>query len=192
MINATNPGKSILDKMLYTQDSNDNSISFSKTPYLALFTKMPEVRTGGAAGDETDGAYSFTAGVEVQENTSAENKTYCRILLSSKGVTQKRLLSSAVIVGDSSISEKEREKDKAAKFPIGSARVANQDLIIFPEAEKEAYGQIVGFGIYTSLTGGTPIYWGKLSEDAGENGVVTVNQNEIPIFRLGDFRLCLG
>ena len=65
------------------------------------------------------------------------------------------------------------------------------DLIFFPEAEKEAYGEIVGFGVYAAKAGGDPYFWGKLSKDSGTNGVVTVGLNEIPIFRVGDFRICL-
>lgn len=193
MLNATNIAKKILNMLLFTAaaigaDSNaDNSVTMPKTPYLALYTTMPKV-----VKDDDSGAYQYTAGVEVQDNTEEANKTYRRVALYENGVSQKRIMGSAVIVGDSSILAADKAKDSAAGFPVGAARVANQDLIFYPEAEKEAYGNIVGFGVYDSLTGGTPYFWGTLSQDSGTNGVVTVNKNEIPIFRVGDLRICLA
>ena len=194
MLNATNIAKNILNMLLFTADANgadddrvSNTVTMPKTPYLALYTEMPKVEAG-----EGTGTYQFIDGVEVQANTIEANKTYRRVALYEKGVSQKRIMGSAVIVGDSSVSAADKEKDSAAGFPVGAARVANQDLIFFPEAEKEAYGNIVGFGVYESLTGGTPYFWGTLNQDSGTNGVVTVNKNEIPIFRVGDLRICLA
>lgn len=193
MLNATNIAKKILNMLLFTAAATgaasnaDNSVTMPKTPYLALYTTMPKV-----VKDDDSGAYQYTAGVEVQDNTEEANKTYRRVALYENGVSQKRIMGSAVIVGDSSISAADKAKDSAAGFSVGAARVANQDLIFFPEAEKEAYGDIVGFGVYDSLTGGTPYFWGTLSQDSGTNGVVTVNKNEIPIFRVGDLRICLA
>lgn len=198
MLNATNIAKKILNMLLFTADANgvtdpkvSNNVTMPKTPYLALYTKMPKVEAVGEDGEGT-GVYQFTDGVEVQTNTAEANKTYRRVALYENGVSQKRIMGSAVIVGDSSISAADKAKDSAAGFPVGAARVANQDLIFFPEAEKEAYGDIVGFGVYDRLTGGTPYFWGTLSQDSGTNGVVTVNKNEIPIFRVGDLRICLA
>ena len=185
MINANKFGKQILDRMLYTSDISSNTIAFPKTPYLGLFTTMPTITN-------QEGNYSYTKGVEVQESTPSENKTYHRVALFKEGVSEKRILGVSVIVGDTSISAEEKAKDTAAGFSIGSARVANQDLIFFPEAEKEAYGNIVGFGIFESLTAADPYLWGTLSKDSGDNGIVTVNKNEIPIFRVGDFRIALS
>ena len=69
--------------------------------------------------------------------------------------------------------------------------MSNQDLIFFPEAEKEAYGTIVGFGIFDAVSGGDPYFFGELSGSSGQSGTVTVGLNEIPIFRVGDFRIAL-
>lgn len=195
MTNANNYGKKILDALLFTAQGRTNSptntIAFPSTPYLALYTKMPEIRTGGEDGDETTGTYKYVAGTEVQASTEASKKTYTRVPLYENGVSQKRIMGNAAIVGDSALSQDDKAKDAAAKFPVGAARVANQDLIFFPEAEKEAYGEIVGFGVYEAKNGGDPYFWGELSKDSGTNGVVTVGLNEIPIFRVGDFRICL-
>ena len=195
MTNANTYGKKILDALLFTSqgvtNSTTNSITFPKEPYLALYTKMPEIRTGGEDGDETTGTYKYVAGTEVQASTESSKKTYARVPLFQNGVSQKRIMGNAVIVGDSALSQDDKAKDAAAKFPVGAARVANQDLIFFPEAEKEAYGEIVGFGVYAAKAGGDPYFWGKLSKDSGTNGVVTGGLNEIPIFRVGDFRICL-
>lgn len=195
MLNANTYGKKILDALLFTSqgvtNSTSNSITFPKTPYLALYTKMPEIRTGGDTSDDTTGTYKFVAGTEVQAATDSSKKTYRRVALYENGVSQKRIMGNAVIVGDSAVGEEDKAKDAAAKFPVGAARVANQDLIFFPEAEKEAYGEIVGFGVYGSLSGSDLYFWGELSKDSGNNGVVTVGLNEIPIFRVGDFRICL-
>ena len=186
MINATKFGKSIINAFFNTKVVNGGmSVSFPATPYLALFTTMPTVTTNG-------NDYVYTPGVEVQENTESANKTYRRVLLTSVGVSQKRLIAEAEIVGDSTVSADDKTKDAAAGFDVGSARIKNQDLIFFPEAEKEAYGTIVGFGIFDNLTGGVPYIFGNLSSDSGNNGTVTVNINEIPIFRVGDFRIALS
>lgn len=186
MINAAKHGKAILDAMLYTKDvaSNaSNTVTFPKTPYLGLFTTMPMVNA--------DGTYTYTAGVEVQQNSTLANKTYRRVALFSKGVSEKRIMGTAEIVGASSVSPDEAAKDTAAGFSVGAARVSNQDLIFFPEAEKEAYGTIVGFGIFDAVSGGDPYFFGELSGSSGQSGTVTVGLNEIPIFRVGDFRIAL-
>ena len=109
MINAAKHGKAILDAMLYTKDvaSNaSNTVTFPKTPYLGLFTTMPTVNA--------DGTYTYTAGVEVQQNSTLANKTYRRVALFSKGVSEKRIMGTAEIVGASSVSPDEAAKDTAA------------------------------------------------------------------------------
>lgn len=186
MINATSYGKAIMNAFFNTKKVNGGStITFPGAPYLGLFTTMPTVSNNG-----TD--YVYTPGVEVQSTTESSKKTYRRVLLTSLGVSQLQLIAEAEIVGDSTVSAEDKAKDTTAGFDVGSARIKNQDLIFFPEAEKEAYGTIVGFGIFDSLTGGRPYIFGELSSDSGDNGTVTVNINEIPIFRVGDFRIALS
>ena len=68
--------------------------------------------------------------------------------------------------------------------------IKNGKQILFPAAKKEAdggtgYGTITHFGIFESVTGGSPIYAGHLSEV--KNGAIaetsiTVAAGEVPVF----------
>lgn len=69
---------------------------------------------------------------------------------------------------------------------IGAASdgiVKNDAIIFFNEAEHYPWGRITHFGIFTSATGGTPIFWGQLAPNADGTVGVNVNQYYIPIFR---------
>lgn len=71
---------------------------------------------------------------------------------------------------------------------VGSASNAitkNTAIIFFNEAEHYSWGTITHFGIFTSKTGGTPIFWGELTEP------VEVPKNYIPIFRAGKLQIGL-
>ena len=76
MINANTYGSKILNIMLHTGSAY--SETFTSTPYLALYTTMPDANVAGAA-EPTDSAYT-------------------RVLLSAKGVNQTNLLGTAVVV----------------------------------------------------------------------------------------------
>ena len=158
MINANTYGSQIMDALFNTSAKTaNNTVAFPTTPYLALFTKVPT-----------------SDGTGYEEPSSDE---YVRILLSSKGATQKNLLTTATVeagTGDDS--------DKLV------ASVTNQELIFFPEAETSGWGEVYGFGVFTSSVKneGTPYFWGELTNS------VTIDQGEIPIFRIGDFKVTLA
>lgn len=61
----------------------------------------------------------------------------------------------------------------------------NQEIIYFPEAETGAGGTAVGFGLFSTKTGGDPYMWGELKSN------VTINQYSVPMFRANDFVLKL-
>ena len=70
---------------------------------------------------------------------------------------------------------------------MGSASngiIKNNEIIFFNEAEHYGWGTITHFGIFTSKTGGTPIFWGEVPE-------TTINKNYIPIFRKGKLQVGL-
>lgn len=66
-----------------------------------------------------------------------------------------------------------------------NAIIKNSGIIFFNEAENYGWGTITHFGIFTSKTGSTPIFWGELSSP------VEVPQNYIPIFRAGKLQIGL-
>ena len=103
-------------------------------------------------------------GTGYTEPTSTE---YARVLLTNKGAYGKQMMGTSATDGTDG--------------GVNYATVKNQDLIVFPEAKSAAFGTIVGVGIFSVATGGTPYIWGDLTSS------VTVNIGEIPIFREEDF-----
>lgn len=72
--------------------------------------------------------------------------------------------------------------------PMGAASnaiIKNTAIIFFNEAEHYGWGTITHFGIFTSKTGGTPIFYGELSSS------VQIPKNYIPIFRAGKLQVGL-
>ena len=66
-----------------------------------------------------------------------------------------------------------------------NAIIKNTAIIFFNEAEHYGWGTITHFGIFTSKTGGTPIFYGELSSS------VQIPKNYIPIFRAGKLQVGL-
>lgn len=61
----------------------------------------------------------------------------------------------------------------------------SKKILFFNEAEHYAWGDITHVGIFTSSSGGTPIFWAELTAP------VTVSKNYIPIFRVNKFQIGL-
>ena len=62
------------------------------------------------------------------------------------------------------------------------AVVKNQDIIVYPENATEDYNApVVGFGVFSAKTGGTLLLWGELTSP------VTIEEGEIPVFRVEEF-----
>ena len=57
-----------------------------------------------------------------------------------------------------------------------NAIIKNSGIVFFNEAEHYGWGTITHFGIFTSKTGGKPIFWGEIP-------AVNIPKNYIPIFR---------
>lgn len=77
---------------------------------------------------------------------------------------------------------------------IGTASdgmIKNDAIIFFNEAEHYGWGLITHFGIFTSASGGTPIFYGQLAPNSDRTVGVTVNQYYIPIFRAGKLQVGL-
>lgn len=75
------------------------------------------------------------------------------------------------------VNEYQRVNLKEYMGAASNAIIKNNSIIFFNEAEHYGWGTLTHFGIFTSKTGGTPIFWGELSS------AVTVPKNYIPIFR---------
>lgn len=159
MITASNYGKKILNGLFNTANSTSNTISFPKTPYLALLTTLP-----GADG---------TGAVEV----SADE--YARIDLTGTGVYNKQYIAPAVVVDGEG-------EDTGKKL----AKIVNQDEIHYPVIPVGGtWGTIVGFGVYEAASGGTPFFWGALTEPV-ETGSST--SKTAVFFDIGDFVVTLA
>lgn len=166
MINAEKHGKNFLNALFNTsKKTSGNTISFSLTPYIALFTTMP---------DENGSNY--------KEPTSSE---YARVLLTNTGAYGKQMIGVATTEDGTG----KNEGKKVAKvtnqdlitFPEARS-VGFGEIVGFGIFE-------------TATTGvGACMLWGKLgsySDDTDEFIEETVNiaANEIPIFRIGDFEI---
>lgn len=71
-----------------------------------------------------------------------------------------------------------------------NAIIKNDAIIFFNEAEHYSWGTVTHFGIFSSKTAGTPIFWGEIKDASGNLGVA-VPQNHIPIFRAGKLQIGL-
>lgn len=68
--------------------------------------------------------------------------------------------------------------------------IKNNAIIFFNEAEHYTWGKVTHFGIFTSKTGGTPIFFGEIKNTDGTVGV-EVPKNHIPIFRANKLQIGL-
>lgn len=65
-----------------------------------------------------------------------------------------------------------------------NAIIKNTKIIFFNEAEHYGWGTITHFGIFTSKTGGVPIFYGEVP-------ATSIPKNYIPIFRAGKLQIGL-
>lgn len=111
-----------------------------------------------------------------QNGVEPTSEDYRRVLLNKKGFDGKQLLTGAV--------SETREINGSEKV---CSVVKNQEQILFPEALNTGYGQITGFGIFDAAEEtANLIAWGTLTSSQ------TINQGEIPIFRIGEFEMMLA
>lgn len=97
---------------------------------------------------------------------------YARVKLTAIGIEGKTIMGTATTA--------EGEGDDAGKLV---ATIKNQEIIYFPEAETGAGGTVVGYGLFSAPTGGTPYQWGELKTP------MPINQNSVPMFRIDNFKL---
>lgn len=83
------------------------------------------------------------------------------------------------------VNEYQRVSLEGVMGSASNAIIKNSAIIFFNEAEHYGWGTITHFGIFTSKTGGTPIFYGELSS------AVQIPQNYIPIFRAGKLQVGL-
>lgn len=89
------------------------------------------------------------------------------------------------------VNEYQRVSLKDVIGTSSDGMVKNDNIIFFNEAEHYPWGRITHFGIFTSATGGTPIFWGQLAPNSDGTVGVNVNQYYIPIFRAGKLQIGL-
>lgn len=100
---------------------------------------------------------------------------------SAAGTYMRVDLNEALLTGNQSLS-------LAAKDEVnGGAKIANGELIVFPEIEGSDWGTIVGFGLFEvdTVGSGTPFFWGRVNE------AVAATTAHVPLFRTGDFTVTL-
>ncbi len=163
MIEAGNYGIRILGALFNAGISPSGTVqaktvTFPKEPHLALYTQMPAADGSGAVEVAVEG--------------------YARVNLTSLGLKQKRLLSSAEVA--------DGEGDDAGKKV---ASVTNQEEIHFPVFPVGASCTVVGFGVYESLSAQKPYFWGELKEPV-QAGSPT-NKSAV-FFDIGDFKVTLA
>lgn len=83
------------------------------------------------------------------------------------------------------VNEYQRVSLEGVMGSASNAIIKNSAIIFFNEAEHYGWGKITHFGIFTSKTGGTPIFYGELS------AAVEIPKNYIPIFRAGKLQVGL-
>lgn len=207
MINPDIYGKKILDALLNTSDLKDegyvddsayvgkkdpnkrNRVTFGQNVYIGLLTKLPTPTDIDAWA----------------EPTAPE---YVRFKLSRKSpITGNPILKSAIT--DTAIDVKTKVEPESGGEAtnvvdqVYAAYVTNDDNIIFPEVSSnlEAWGggHIAGFGLFSDVKGGKPFFWGEVkpdnssgtstvSEEEEETGV-DIQQEEVPIIRIGSFKV---
>ena len=160
-------GKKILDGFCR---SNASEIDFNiSNAYLGLLTTLPK-----------DDESAYEDGTFFAEPTDVE---YHRVRLNDiNPLEEKEYIDSAI------------EDDNVNSDEVGGvlpAYVINPTYIMFPEPS-ESWGDIVGFGIYRVNSGTTlPYIWGPISALEDENTTVTIDADEIPIIRAGNFKISL-
>lgn len=175
--------KNISETFKYTKDDREYSVvcpgwtinkkteqtvSYPKESFLALFTKLPE----------PDGTGYEEPGYKEPEEGSGEESgeesacTYMRVNLHS-----------GIITGDICLN-------RATNNDEGGTKLTNNTIIMYPEVSGVDWGEIVGFGVFdTETTGsGSPILWGPLSNSTGS---VYAETEHVPLFRIGDFEVTL-
>lgn len=182
-------GKKILNGLLSTsryndQDGisqgNDVQISFGSKVYLGLLTELPTLNEGSWGG--------FT------EPPAEQN--YIRVQIDTKNyVTEEYFLSPA----KTSTVPQEIEGEGGAQGYVTS--ITNKFQIMFrsaniPNQDDGTPGEpwiIKGFGLFSEKTGDTlPFLWGDFGEDEeGEPLTVTIENENVPIVRVGGFTVSL-
>lgn len=145
-------------KILNGLFTDSTNVSFPADPYLGLYTTMPN----------SDG----TGGVEVSASE------YFRINLTQTGVYNLPLMGDATVVNG-----------QGEQAGLKIAQITNQDEIHFPVIPAGgSWGTIVGFGVFSANTGGTPYFFGELTEPV-ETGSTT--SKTAVFFDIGDFVVTL-
>ena len=67
-----------------------------------------------------------------------------------------------------------------------TAQVSNGNGILFYNETLGSWGTVTHFGLFDGETGGTPIFWGKLT-----SSVAITAANYVPIFRAGALKIAL-
>lgn len=127
-------------------------------------------------------------------HTTGTNKTYYYIGLSTtppnpdgSNFTEPRIPDGATDDEGKpiTVNEYQRVSLDGLMGAASKAIIKNTAIIFFNEAEHYGWGTITHFGIFTSETGGTPIFYGELSSS------VQIPKNYIPIFRAGKLQVGL-
>lgn len=164
-----------------------NRVIFGLDVYIGLLTKMPTA---------TDPTWA--------EPTAPE---YQRFKLSRKSTTTNEPILSSHITEEAipittTITNVDGDGTEEVTDYVYAAYVRNDDNIIFPEVSSDVSqwggndgsetGLIVGFGLFSAKKDGQPFFWGEVKPDGdGDETGVEIRQNEVPIIRVGGFKVTM-
>lgn len=175
MLSAEQIGNHVLKGLFY---DSGTVIDLRKDFWLALFTQMPTGVDGSGYAEPTAPEYMRPA------------------ISGISRIKKVKFMASAVeeiIEKEVTITDTDGQEHTIVE-EVKAAVVKNQDSILFPEASQEGgWGNIVGFGlVYSETVGdGLPFLWGEITAEDGSSGI-TVDQYEVPIIRVGGFKITLA
>lgn len=102
---------------------------------------------------------------------------YCRVKITTQGIEGKSIMGAVA-------SEAGTGDDEGKMIAI----VQNQEIIYFPENETGETVTAAGWGLFGTLSGGSPQLWGTFKKD-GEPITKEIKAGAIPIFRISDFKI---
>ena len=164
MIKAKDYGIVILDGFFHNPEG-EKVIDFQvseKPVYIGLLTQMPTNSVDGSGYDEPSDAEYHRVKLNKKDKFTDENY-----------MTQAKT---------GTVDESKEDRS----LPV---YITNNSSIIFPEAT-EAWGTIVGFGLFRSKEGNDIFIWGSITEPDSEESVY-IDKEEIAIIRPEYFKITL-
>lgn len=188
-LNTKNLDSIYVDDPLYSgkiDPNKRNRVVFGQDVYIGLLTKMPT---------STDNSWAEPTAPEYQRFKLSRKSTTTNDPILSSHISEEAIeITTTITTADGSSTEDVIDRVRAAY-------VVNDDNIIFPEVSSDLThwggssggetGLVVGFGLFSTKEGGKPFFWGEVKPDegSGDEVGVEIRQNEVPIIRIGGFKV---